>query len=449
MKKYILDKNNRSIHFIGVGGVSTSALANHLLREGFNVSGSDTTKTNLSENLKSLGAKIYYGHDKKNVFGADTVIYTSAISADNPELLCAKKENLSVFSRSELLGEIARSFNRSVAVSGSHGKTTATGMISDVLINAKINPTVFIGGEHYEFGNYRSGSNDTVILEACEYKKNFLDIKPTVSVILNIDDDHMDSYLDIKDMIKSYATFADGSITIVNADDINASKVFNSTTVTFGIENKATYSAKRIKHNGKGYSFTAYAYGRLLGRINLKIKGEHNVYNALATVAACDILGVRFHLIKKGIENFNGIKRRNEYIGQKDGLKYYADYAHHPKEIFSTLKSFINDGKDFITVFQPHTYSRTRILMQEFVDVLKDVSPLIIYKTYPAREDYDEQGDAKTLFNELKKTNSGKVYYAKGEKELGLILKKNADSKARIIFLGAGDIYQIAKGQIN
>ncbi len=449
MKEGILNKKTSSIYFIGVGGISTSALASHLLSKGFKVSGSDNLKSNLTENLKRMGAKINYGHKENNVLGADAVIYTSAILADNPEFLQAQKVGIPCFKRSELLGEIASNFNRSIAVSGSHGKTTATGMIADVLIKANVDPTVFIGGEHREFGNYRLGGCDTVVLEACEYKKNFLDLKPTVSVILNVDNDHMDSYKDLKDMVDTFGQFSKNSITVVNADDLNASKVFNSTTVSFGVLNKAAYTAKRVKFNGKGYSFTAYAYGRALGRINLNVLGEHNVYNAIATVAVADILGVQFSFVKSALENFCGIKRRNEYLGKKDGLKVYADYAHHPKEILATIKSYREQGENFITVFQPHTYSRTRILMEEFLSVLKDVSPLIIYKTYSAREEFDVDGDAKTLYEELKKVSTKKVYYAKTPKELSLAIEKDKESKERIIFLGAGDIYQIAKGQIN
>ncbi len=449
MKEVIFNKKISSVHFIGVGGISTSALASYLLSKGFIVSGSDNVKSNLTENLKRSGAKIYYGHKENNVLGADAIIYTSAVLADNPELIKAQKEGIPCFKRSELLGEIASKFNRSIAVSGSHGKTTATGMISDVLIKAKIDPTVFIGGEHSEFNNCRLGGSDTVVIEACEYKKNFLDLKPTVSVILNVDNDHMDSYKDEKDMVAAFGQFAKDSITLVNADDINASKIFNSTTVTFGVQNKATYTAKRVKFNGKGYSFTAYAYGRALGRINLNVSGVHNVYNAIAAVAVADILGVRFSFIKSGLENFCGIKRRNEYLGDKDGLKVYADYAHHPKEILAMLNSYREQGENFITVFQPHTYSRTRILMEDFLSVLKDVSPLIIYKTYSAREEFDVRGDAKTLYERLKEVSTGKVYYIKTIKELSLAIEKEKTGKDRIIFLGAGDIYQIAKGQIN
>ena len=449
MEKGILNKKISRVHFIGVGGISTSALASYLLSKGFIVSGSDNVKSNLTKNLEDLGAKIYCGHKEDNLLGADAVVYTSAISADNPELLYAQKEGIPCYKRSELLGEIASKFNRSIAVSGSHGKTTATGMISDVLIKGNFNPTVFIGGEHSEFNNCRLGGGDTVVFEACEYKKNFLDLKPTVSVILNVDNDHMDSYKDLKDMVSTFGQFAKDSITVINADDLNASKIFNSTTVTFGVLNKAAYTAKRVKFNGKGYSFTAYAYGRALGRINLNVSGKHNVYNAIATVAVADILGVRFPFIKSGLENFCGIKRRNEYLGDKDGLKVYADYAHHPKEILAMLNSYREQGDNFITVFQPHTYSRTRILMEDFLSTLKDVSPLIIYNTYPAREEFDVCGDAKTLYERLKKVSAKKVYYAKTEKELSLVMEKLKKGSKRIIFLGAGDIYQIAKRQIN
>ena len=355
MNKYILDQNGSVIHFIGIGGISTSALAKYLLKENYIVTGSDVEENEQTEKLKSLGATINIGHAAENVLGSDAVVYTSAISADNPEFLKAKSLNLPCVKRSELLGEIAKRYKNSIAVSGSHGKTTATGMISQILYTAQTNPTVFIGGEHLDFDNFKNGDGDTIVLEACEYKKNFLDITPTVSVVLNVDDDHMDCYENMSNVVEAFRKFASGSITVLNADDKNSQKIFNATTVTFGIKNKATYTADKIKYNGKGYSFTVRAYGRIMGRINLSVIGEHNIYNALSAVAVADILHIRFPFIKSGLESFKGIKRRNEFLGEKDGLNYYADYAHHPKEILATLNAFNNDGTKNVVVFQPHT----------------------------------------------------------------------------------------------
>jgi UDP-N-acetylmuramate--alanine ligase len=329
-------------------------------------------------------------------------------------------------------------------VGGSHGKTTATAMIANVLIQAGKNPTVFLGGEDYAFGNFRLGQN-IAVAEACEYKKNITDLKSKIGVVLNVDCDHMDSYKDIGEIKSTFADFVDNSIAVVNADDENCKDIFNSTTVSFGVEKLATYQARRIKKEVNGYSFSLYVHGLARGRIKLLIDGKHNVYNALATIAVCDMLGVKFSDIKAGLEKFCGVKRRNELLGNYKGLNFFADYAHHPKEIKATLLSFKEKREEYIMVFQPHTYSRTKFLMEEFIEALKDEKLLIVYKTYPAREEYDMAGSAKTLYERIKRVSSGKVLYVEDEKELYDLIEKNRLGYDGVLFLGAGDIYYVAQ----
>ncbi len=425
-----------------------SGLIKHLLNCGATISASDICKSSITDELVSLGVKLNFQHSKSNVKNSNVVVYTNAIASDNPELVYAWKNGIKTQKRSELLGQIASGYETTIAVSGSHGKTTSTAMIANVLIQAGLDPTVFLGGEDVNFGNYRWGNGNLVVLEACEYKKSFLDILPTISVVLNVDNDHMESYNGFGDMIESFSKFTQGSVLVVNADDKKLSPIFNSTTITFGIKNSANYVAKNITSIGPNYAFSVYESGVYKGRIKLSVFGKHNIYNALACVAVCEQLKIPFLVIKSALESFKGVKRRNELIGDYNGLSCYADYAHHPSEITATLNAYQKGGKDYITVFQPHTYSRTKLLMQDFILALKDNLPLIIMDTYPAREKFDELGSAKRLYDNIFDciNDKNQCIFVKNEDELILAIKKLTSTRTRrIIFLGAGDIYQKAK----
>ena len=432
--------NYKNIHFIGVGGVSMSGLAAFCLTKGFNVSGSDKVFSVGVKRLRALGATISVGHRAENAKGAELIVYSSAVSDKNPELKYAIKHGIPVLRRSELLGQILSLYPRSVCVSGSHGKTTATAMLAEVFIAAGLNPTVFLGGDRKTFGNFRSGG-DIAIAEACEYRRNFLDVSPRVAVVLNIDNDHVDTFADMDDETAAFKEFVKDGLAVVNADDYYARKVFNSTTITFGIKNLAVYSAKYLTKSGCR-AFTAYAYGKKLGRIRLKIAGEHNVYNALAVIAVSNEFKVPFAVIKRAIENFDGVKRRNEFIGEYRGVPCYADYAHHPTEIAALLK---DKSEKTLAVFQPHTYSRTAKLLGDFVSSLNGADGLIVYKTYPAREKFSADGDAKRLYIETGKIFKGYSAYAGGYAALAKELKTHAEKFRKIVFIGAGDIYETAK----
>jgi UDP-N-acetylmuramate--alanine ligase len=445
MEQNILDKKIVKIHFTGILGVSMSSIAKHLSACGYLVSGSDNNANGDYKSLIDFGVNARFKHSAKKVKGADAVVFTSAINEKNPELKYAKRKNIPIFKRSEILGKIISHFQNSVAVSGSHGKTTATAMIADMLISAGKDPTVFLGGESVAFGNYRKGCGDFAITEACEYKKNFLDIKPKIAVVLNIDNDHQDSYLDMVDMEHAFNQFISSSIAVINADDNRASKLESAMAITFGIENKAIITAKNIKKTEQGYKFIVCAYGRALGEVKLEVIGKHNIYNALATVAVAEILKIPFSLVKKSLESFLGVKRRAEYIGQINNANCFADYAHHPKEITATITAYKEHVGDFAVVFQPHTYSRTKYLMQEFCYALKNKEDLVIYKTYAAREKFDEDGSESALYEQLKKCSSAKMHLCASEEELETIVQKLASAYKTILFLGAGDVYDKAK----
>lgn len=446
-----MKKNNfldfyTSFYFIGIGGISMSALAEFLFLKGKKVGGSDINKSNITKKLENMGIKVNYSHDKNNVKGYDVIVYSSSITKENQELSFSLNNGYKVIKRSELLGCVLTLFKNSVCVSGSHGKTTTTAMISSVLSEANFNPTVFLGGEDKN-GNFVLGEDKICLAEACEYQSNFLNLFPKIAVVLNIDDDHLDCYGNLDNEINAFNTFIKNRISLINADDINSKKLDNKTAFTFGIKNKSCYSAKNVVKRGDCYSFSFYSFNRRRGRINLKVMGKHNVYNALACLAVCDILKIDFIKAKKGLESFSGVKRRNEYIGNINGIKCFADYCHHPREIKETLKTFNDKKEKLLVVFQPHTYSRTKILFDKFTSVLSSPYKLIIYKTYPAREKFDEKGDAFTLYGKLEEKREN-IFYAVDQNELIIKVNSNAIGVDKILFLGAGDIYEIAKNLI-
>jgi UDP-N-acetylmuramate--alanine ligase len=434
----------KKIHFVGIGGISQSALAKYCIMLGKVVSGSDLKVTDVTEQLKSLGVKIYLGHHGISVIGKDLIVYTSAVGKDCPELVMARKRKIPTMDRAEFLGVILQGYKNSIAISGSHGKTTTTSMLSEIFMQAKYNPTVFLGGECEKFGNFRKGGKKYVITEACEYQKNFLKLPHTTSVVLNIDDDHLDSYKDMNDMINCFNSFLGNGLALVNADDVNSSKLFNKAIATFGIKKTATFNAKNLRSGKTGYSFDFYAYQKRIGTIKLNVLGRHNVFNALASAGIAYLYGIRFAIIKKALFEFNGVKRRNEYIGKLYNAKVYADYAHHPTEIKATL-DMVKPNESTLVVFQPHTYSRTKILMQDFVRVFSSVKNLVVYKTYSAREQFDPTASAEILSNNLKSQNI-KTTYAEDYDKLEQILVKNSNGNFdRIIVLGAGDVYEDVK----
>ena len=428
-------------HFVGIGGVSMSALAKYLLQQNKQVSGSDKVKSSATITLQNMGAKIYYNHSKSHIKEGMVVVYSSAIDDKNPELLVAIKKGLIVIKRSELLGLIVDKYTESVAICGSHGKTTTTAMLGSIMISANLDPTIFLGGESLEFGNFRKGKTNYCVLEACEYKQNFLDIRPKYALVLNIDNDHLDTFSSIDNEIAVFNKFVKDKISFINCSDPHAKKLSSFTSISFGLQNNATFTGWHLRKKDNAYSFTVKKNGIKLGRINLKVKGKHNVYNAVACVAVATTLNIPFKYIKDGLEKFESVKRRCEKIGELNGKPLYCDYAHHPTEITNILKCF---DEDYLVVFQPHTYSRTQTLLQEFVNSLKRIKRVIIYKTYPARERFNRTGSAKTLYNKLKVEHIGSCTYIHTKNRLKEEIEKEYSNYKGVIFIGAGDIYNIA-----
>ena len=456
MKKSINIGNLRRVRFVGINGVSMSGLAKWCVFNGIAAEGSDRIRNEETDKLLKLGIPVTVPQTAEKIGGQDIVIYTSAVSEADPELSAAKKLGIPLVKRSEFLSAVMDCYKTRIAVSGSHGKTTVTAMLWEIFERAGKAPAVFLGGDYNDRGNFCAGGNfrNVAIAEACEYKKNFLDLNPDVKVVLNVDDDHLESFGGIKEEIAAFREFANGGLSVINADDAGARGAANENSVTFGINNPADYEGKNLRSVNGLYEFTLYERGKRKGKICLPLGGGYNAVNALAAAAVARSLGISFAAITRGIQNFVGVKRRNERVGTLFGIPAYADYAHHPSEIKAVLSRYKEECKTPVVVFQPHTYSRTRILMSEFVAALCPCDKLIIYKTYPARENFDEAGDGKTLYKNLLFNDAaaaencfscGAPLYAFDEDSLVRSIRAKLRGADCVLFIGAGDIYDTCK----
>ena len=439
-------KDVKKIYFIGIGGVSMSALAKFLSINGYEVAGSDAQKCEMTENLVFYNIKVSIGEDenREELLKADIVVYTDAISESNKELIRARCMNKKLYSRMELLSLIAKEFKHVLAIAGSHGKTTCTAMCAHVLKYTQIPFMAHIGGMDLLLGNFFCSGYDYLITEACEYKKNLLKLDVETAVLLNIDKDHMECYQDEHDLIETFYMYCNRAKTaFVCADDEKCVKLGGFS--TFGIQNVLSdYRAVNLRSNGEKYSFAIEEYGTPIAWVKLNAIGRCNIYNALATFAALRSFGFSGDEVAKGLESFIAVKRRFERIGGYNGASFICDYAHHPKEILSTFltaKSVCR--KKVYVVFQPHTYSRTKLLWTEFLNVLRSIDNLMIYKTYPARELYDAEGAAEHLANAVGCLYAENIYVLK------MWIKRTVKEGDIVIFLGAGDIYYAAQYLLN
>lgn len=443
------------VHFIGIGGISMSGLAEILLKEHFTISGSDAKESELTDHLVKLGASVFYGQSADNIKpGIDLVVYTAAIKEDNPEFAAAKNAGMPMLSRAELLGQIMDNYKQSVAVSGTHGKTTTTSMISQILLCANADPTLSVGGILDAIGgNIRVGCSDIFVTEACEYTNSFLNFRPKYSIILDIEAEHLDFFKDIQDIRNSFHKFAsntrnDGAI-IINGQIERYEEItkgLSPKVITFGLDSAFDYSATDISYNEKACaSYTLIKNGSPLGEITLNVPGEHNVYNSLSAIATCMDLGIDFSSIKKGLSIFGGAKRRFEYKGNLNGITIIDDYAHHPTEIAATLHAAKNypHGR-MICVFQPHTYSRTKAFLKDFAKALSIADIVVLADIYAAREKNTLGISSTAILDELK-TLGCEAYYFPSFDEIENFLLKNCVNNDLLITMGAGDIYTIGE----
>lgn len=432
-----------------------SALAQILNREKFYVQGSDLAENDEVKKLKKKGIKVFDCHNKNNVDGCDVVVYSSAIKDDNPELSLAKEKGLILIKRAELLGMIAESYKTVIAVAGSHGKTTTTAMLAEIFMQAGVKPTLHIGGSLKSISsNYKLGNKKFFITEACEYKDNFLYIKPDIAVVLNEDSDHLDYFGSIDGVKHSFYNFADsvrdGGIVIASGDDNNSKELFKLKNVSsFGLSKKSDLYAKNIKEYKPGYfKFDVYLCGHKLGDIELNILGQHNVYNALASVLVSIACGIDFCDIKFALENFSGVERRCEKIGSINGAVIYHDYAHHPSQIEKMIEMAKcltkTTGGKIITVFEPHTYSRTKFLLEDFAKSFSKSDYVLFAPVYSAREDESEGKNSLELAAETEKFVEHTEYYG-SYIEIENRIKKLANTDDIVLILGAGTIEHLAR----
>lgn len=442
------------VHFIGIGGISMSGLAEILLENGYKVSGSDAKSSNILKRLENKGAIVSIGHNKDNINGADLVVYTDAISKDNPELLEAIEKNIVTVDRGTFLGQLMKLYKNSIAVSGTHGKTTTTGMMSVIFNDSPIDPTILLGGElDLIGGNVKIGNGEVLLTEACEYKGNILKFFATIGVILNIDEDHLDYYKNLNHIIDTFSDFAkiipQNGYIVANNDDDNVKKAIRSANcniITFGIENDSDYKATHISFNGKGTpSFRLIVNNKESYDVALNTMGTHNIYNALAAIATTHTCGVPMDTIISSIAMYKGTHRRLEYKGQVNGAAIIDDYAHHPTEVKATLSALRNSSSSrILCAFQPHTYTRTKSLLNEFAHSFYDADKVLVTDIYAAREKDTSAIHSRDLVNELLNNGVDAEYLGTFE-NISNYIKDNASNGDIIVTMGAGDIYMVGE----
>ena len=443
------------VHFIGIGGISMSGLAEILLNRHFTVTGSDMQASDMTKHLEETGAKVVIGQKAENITDdIDLVVYTAAIHESNEEFAAAKNKGVPMMTRAALLGQIMANFAKSIAVAGTHGKTTTTSMLTHILLQADTDPTVSVGGMLDRIGgNIRVGHSDLFLTEACEYTNSFLHFFPKIGVILNIDEDHLDFFKDLADIRNSFHRFAkllpkDGTLVIndniPDLEEITAD--LDCRVIRYGNDSSLDYSATNILHDKKGEaSFDLVKSGEFIDRISLSVNGDHNVSNALSAIAVADLLGVPFTKIKEGLKSFHGTDRRFEYKGEVNGVTVIDDYAHHPTEINATLTAAKEyPHKEIWCIFQPHTYTRTKALFPEFVDALTHADHVILADIYAARETDTLGMSSEMIAEELKKKGCDAYYFPSFEEIENFCLDKCQKGDV-LITMGAGNVVNIGE----
>ncbi len=443
----------KNIHMIGIGGISMSGIAEILYTWNFNVTGSDKVKSEITELLKSRGIKVTIGTNLEDVSKADLVVYTAAIKQDDIELQEAHKLNIPTIERADFLGELTRCFKDTIAISGTHGKTTTTSMVSLCFIEALKDPTIQVGAILKQInGNYKIGNSEHFIIEACEYVESFLKFSPKAEIILNIDNDHLDYFKNFENIknafIKYVKILPDDGLLVVNGDDSNCLDLHmhtNAKFITYGIENKnANYIAKNISFDNNGFpEFDVYQNNQFYGKIKLSVPGKHNVLNALACICLSTEYGISYKNIKNALLNFKGAHRRFEFKGKINGASIYDDYGHHPTEIIATAKSLANKkfNKSWV-IFQPHTYSRTKNLLDDFANALLNFDNIIVLDIYAAREKNIYGISSQDLVNKIC-TIGRNAKYIPSFNECVSYIKENVQENDVIITLGAGTVTEI------
>ncbi len=437
----------KKIHFVGIGGSGMCPLAEILHKRGYELTGSDNNESETLDRIRSYGIPVTMGHKPENVDGAELVVYTAAVKADNPELVAAKEKGIPAVERSVMLGMVTRRYKNSIAVSGTHGKTTTTAMITQVLINAGVDPSAVIGGKlPFINGNGRAGGSDTIVCEACEYVDTFLQLTPAVSVILNVDADHLDYFGTLENIIRSFRQFAEQTtdLLVVNGDDENSMKAvqgLKTPVVTFGFNPSNDYYADNVLGTKQAREFfSIMKHGKKIADVTLSVPGRHNIYNALAAFAVADSMNIDAESIVSSLHQFTGVHRRFEILGNFNGITVADDFAHHPTELTATLTAAKQMGfRRVWAVFQPHTYSRTYLLLDEFAKALSIADHVVLSEILAVREENTYNIYAKDLADKI----PGSVWFKTFE-EISNYVTARAESGDLILTLGGGDVYKCA-----
>ncbi len=441
IKSYLVP--GKRVHLVGIGGVSMRPLGLVLQDMGLTVTGSDMNASVSTEELQEKGIQVSIGHQAGNVLGADCVIRTAAAHNDNPEIAAARALGIPVFERAEAWGVLMQSYKNAICISGTHGKTTTTSMVTQILMTADMDPTVMIGGTLPALGaGHRVGKGESIVLESCEYCNSFLNFFPTLAVVLNIEEDHLDFFKDLREIQDSFRQFVQlvpqkTGMVVANGDDYNTVKALEGIDyISFGLTD-------RNRVHGRGYSsdwrqFTAICDGQEYCRVNLGVYGRHNAANAIAAIAVAWLMGVPGEKVELALSQFHGAGRRMEYKGEYHGAKIYDDYSHHPSELRAAIQTIKTMGfQRLILAFQPHTYTRTKLLFEDFVRELQAADHLVLAEIYAARERNPGRVSSKDLADQIE----GAVYF-ETLPEVTEYLRRIAGPGDVIVTMGAGDIYK-------
>ncbi|MBW1650358.1 MAG: UDP-N-acetylmuramate--L-alanine ligase [Deltaproteobacteria bacterium] len=447
-------KKEYHIHFVGIGGIGMSGIAELLINTGYKVSGSDIALSEITKRLEKLGVKIFDLHHKNNIANANVVVYSSAVSSDNPEIVQAKKAVIPVIPRAEMLAELMR-LKYSIAVAGAHGKTTTTSITSWVLQKGGLDPTVVIGGKLNTIGtNAILGKGDYIVAEADESDGSFLKFAPTISIITNIDEDHLDYYQNINAIKETFIQFIEKipfyGLTILCADDPNIKAIMpqiKKRHTTYAIDTKADITASDITFKGEQTEFIVYNKQKKLGKAVLNLAGIHNVYNALAAIAVALELAIPFNAIQEALTTIPKVERRLEIKGAVNNTIIIDDYGHHPTEIKTTLKTAKTIWKDkrLVVIFQPHRYSRTKLLFNNFKRAFFYADKLIVIPIYSAGEKQIKEATSKSLCQSITEVGHKNAIYIDSKEKTILYLKKALKPNDILITLGAGDVWKIGE----
>lgn len=448
-------RKKQHIHFVGIGGIGMSGIAELLLNLGYRVSGSDLRRSGITERLAGLGGVIKIGHDGRWVAGADVVVISSAVKADNPEVVAAHEAGIPVIPRAEMLAELMRLKVNGIAVAGSHGKTSTTSMAGVVLAEAGLDPTVVIGGQVNSFGsNAKLGAGEFLVAEADESDGSFLKLSPVLEIVTNIDHEHVDHYPDLEAVKAAFLEFINRipfyGAAILCLDDQNVAALLpliRKRVITYGLSQQADLQAREITARGMISLFTVYRRGKKLGKVSLAVPGRHNVYNALAVIALGLELEIPFATIARALASYSGVQRRLQIKGEAAGIMVVDDYGHHPTEIRATLAALRSAWPDrrLVVLFQPHRYSRTAGLFQDFCTAFHDADELWLTDVYAAGEEPIAKvaGDALTLA--LRKHGQKAVEYVAGQEDLPTAVVPGLRRGDLLLTLGAGSIWRVGE----